>query len=274
MARKTGRNSRGNSQRRSHEEISTEKDCEFGPQKSKRKRCQQRGVQDQRISVGAEHVENNSQEEDDLDWAVTETHQSINNETEAVSGSDLLAEEEVDNEVVGDDSILRTGVVPQTVMASRGVASGGSTTSSLQLSSVANGGDGSTVVSAISRGSSRSGRKSEMSIIRRQKYGEVKGAVRGSVFRVIKFLGKVNSSELNWDRQIAGIVYNHLNMDGWESSRKKSWWEEDNNSVPRWIAETIAMKRSEVTQGVHKRFLGKWDTCCRDVYLFANHILL
>ena len=115
-------------------------------------------------------------------------------------------------------------------------------------------------------------------IEKRQKYGEVKSAVRNSVFRAIKFLGKANSKELQWDRQIARIVYAHLNMDTWESARRKMWWEEDDNLVSRWIAETIAMKRSEVTQGIHKRFLGEFSKgiskgrLSLTIFLFARYI--
>ena len=56
------------------------------------------------------------------------------------------------------------------------------------------------------------------------------------------------------------------------------WWEEDDNLVSRWIAETIAMKRSEVTQGIHKRFLGELSTgiskgrLSLTIFLFTRYI--
>ena len=90
-----------------------------------------------------------------------------------------------------------------------------------------------------------------------QKLGNVKAAVRKTVFRFIKFLGKAGSKELDWDQTIANTIYSHLNMTTWTDASKKMWWEGDDNAVPRCIAETLSVRRSEVTQGMHKRFLGK-----------------
>ena len=70
-------------------------------------------------------------------------------------------------------------------------------------------------------------------------------------------LGKSGSKELEWDKKIAALVYSHLNMTNWTAATKKAWWEAEDKLVAKWVAETLSAKRSEVTQGIHRRFLGK-----------------
>ena len=237
-------------------ETETERHASF----NKRKRHHRRGDKDLRCPVVADKecpVQSNSEEDSDV------------GEDERGSGNIVQNEDAINvvgttNTAAGACNIegQMSNLVPGTVVAGRSDQGTDSTTSSLQQSSVLTGsgvGDGSTIVSALTRGSRsiRSGRKSEMTFAMHQKFGAVKGAVRKTVFREIKFLGSSNSLELNWDRPVAGLVYDHLDMNGWSNEKKKTWWEADNYAVPKWVAETLAMKRSEVTQGMRKRFFGK-----------------
>ena len=144
--------------------------------------------------------------------------------------------------------------VPQTVVAKGG--SGGSAVSSRITSSLT--GDQSFVSFSTSAGSV-GGSSVPVNAANAHKFGSVKSAVRNTVFRYIKFLGKSGSRELEWDKKIASIVYSHLNMTGLSRESKKLWWEADNRAVAKWVAETLSAKRSEVTQSIHKRFLGKFS---------------
>jgi len=260
--------------RRKHDELTKDSDDDVGGarsvenQQTKQRRKKHRPrVEDDRTSVEAEafvgrEVEDMHREEesspvgdDDMGGEVLDNADGAKEDDDLPeTGTNPVSADNPD----GQRNSAGGGFVPRTVLAApRSVVGGGSTTSSLQLGSVA--GDAATFVSALSKSSCQSKKKGDMDIDKRQKYGEVKSAVRNSVFRAIKFLGKANSKELQWDRQIAEIVYSYLNMNNLESAKKKIWWEEDNNLVSRWIAETIAMKRSEVTQGIHKRFLGEFS---------------
>ena len=157
-----------------------------------------------------------------------------------------------------DDGCQQTGqgtnstTVPKTVVAKQG--SGGSVVSSRITSSLT--GDQSLVSFSTSAGSV-SGSSVPVNAANAHKFGSVKSAVRKTVFRYIKFLGKSSSRELEWDNTIASIVYSHLNMNGMSRENKKAWWEADNRAVAKWVAETLSAKRSEVTQSIHRRFLGK-----------------
>jgi len=164
-----------------------------------------------------------------------------------------IEDENMDNQGVpeGNDDVVAPKV-PETVLAEgdHSAVSSHLTNSNTQGSVTG----GSTIVSYSTSSLGTSG---ATSVAGAHKFGNVKAAVRKTVFRYIKFLGKANSRELDWDKKIASLIYSHLNMTNWSRANKKMWWEADDNSVARWVTEAIAARRSEVTQGIHRSFLGK-----------------
>ena len=137
------------------------------------------------------------------------------------NGGVLLGEKPVDNQCVQrrvNSELLETAV-PATVLARK--ASGSTSGVSSRLTGSVHGSLTTGEGSVITMGSSGVSTSGASDVTSAQKFGGVKAAVRKTVFRYIKFLGKSGSKELEWDKKIAALVYSHLNMTNWTPASKK-----------------------------------------------------